>query len=71
MLSPGTLHKLCASPHLRSIQPMVPMIVQVPPSLKEEAERLAASERRSVSNWLRNVVADRIEAAKAWQQAAA
>ena len=50
---------------------MVQMVMQVPPSLKEEAERLAAAERRSVSNWLRNVVADRIEAAKSQRQVAA
>jgi molybdopterin-guanine dinucleotide biosynthesis protein A len=49
---------------------MVQLVAQVPRELKEEAERLAAAERRSVSNWLRNLVTDRIEAAKSQQAAA-
>lgn len=50
---------------------MVQLVLQVPPELKQEAERLAAAERRSLSNWLRNIVTDRIEAAKTQQAAAA
>jgi hypothetical protein len=45
------------------------LVTQVPPELKEAAERLAAAERRSLSGWLRNIVADRIEAAKSQQAA--
>jgi hypothetical protein len=50
---------------------MVQLAAQVPRELKEEAERLAAAERRSVSGWLRNVVADKVEQAKSQQQVAA
>jgi hypothetical protein len=45
------------------------LVTQVSPELKEAAERLAAAERRSLSGWLRNIVADRIEAAKSQQAA--
>jgi predicted transcriptional regulator len=49
---------------------MVQVVFQAPKELKEEAERLAAAERRSMSGWLRNVVADKVEAAKTQQVAA-
>jgi predicted HicB family RNase H-like nuclease len=36
------------------------LVLQVPPELKAEAEKLAAAERRSLSNWLRTVLEDRV-----------
>jgi predicted HicB family RNase H-like nuclease len=47
------------------------LVLQVPPELKAEAERRAAAERRSLSNWLRTVVEDRLRGQSTDSNAAA